>query len=92
MPGGAAVTNDILQGDDADPDSGSFKRYACAVEVKDKKISSLEIDGWRMYLHWELPVVEGWTSTGQKKASKFSKADYDAKAAARALALKEYTG
>lgn len=93
LPDGAAVTNDLLQDNDhVDPDSGSFSRYNCLVEVNDTKISDLPTRGWRMYLHWELPVLEGWSSTGQKKVSKFSKADYDKKAAARKEQMKAIAG
>lgn len=59
------VSNEYLQDEeDFEPESGKFTTYECGVSYKDE-IDEYGIDqeGLRLYLHWELPLAEGYRTT-----------------------------
>jgi hypothetical protein len=93
LPDLQAVTNHFLQQGHPDPESGAFSNYNCILSVDDKTNPNFPTTGWRLYVHWELPLEEGWASTAnEKKKSTFSKSEYDKKKAARAEQKKALTG
>lgn len=93
LPDAPAVTNHFLQQGHPDPESGAFSTYTCLLPVDDKTNPDFPTQGWRLYLHWELPLEEGWASTAnEKKKSTLSKIEYEKKKAARAEQQKALAG
>jgi hypothetical protein len=91
LPDDHAVSNDMLQEGHQDPESGSFTTYTCAVPFDDQ--GDFATKGWRFWLHWELPLVEGWNSIAkEKKKGGLSKTDYEKKKDARKAQLDGFKG
>lgn len=76
-----AVTTDYLQDqEDVEPESGKFTAYECGVEYHDKiEESGIDQKGLRLYLHWDLPVADGYRATtfGKKKKNGYTKDKHD---------------
>lgn len=93
LPDGPAVTNHFLQEGHPDPESGAFSTYNCLIPVDDTTNADFPTKGWHLYLHWELPLEEGWASTAnEKKKCTFSKSEYDKKKALREAQQKALVG
>ena len=94
LPEDHAVSNDMLQEGHKDPESGSFTTYTCAVPFDDVKDNGdFATKGWCFWLHWKLPLVERWNSIAkEKKKGRFSKTDWEKKAAERKAQLDVFKG